>query len=215
MKLLYLVLFCLGQDLVRAECDAECRKLCLELHNKYRRNHQAPDLVLDDELNQQAQQWADNNSTAASSSWATSGGGECWAWGTLYPTWTDVVKEWHDQELHIDWKTKKSKDGNQVYCFSQIVWKSATKLGCGKGEIKSAPFYVAQIDKAAVVVDGMIDFEPENIGRPKTQDIHWFDNVTITGASPNATAPEFRYERVADKGKKTPDFTWGRGKDDT
>lgn len=208
-KLIWIaVLLGLIKHLVDADCDSSCQKECLALHNKYRKNHQVAPLVLSDELNQQAQEWADNNFTVGPSSWTRSGGGECWAWGSLYPTWKDVIKDWHDQEIHIDWNTKKSRDGNSVYCFSQIVWKRAKKLGCGKGVLDSAPFYVAQIDTAAKVVDGLIGYEADNIKKPKIPDIHWYDAETITGASPNASAPEFTYTKIPDQGDKQSDFTW-------
>ena len=77
-----------------------------------------------------------------------------------------TLKDWHDQEADIDWTTKKSRNGNSVYCFSQIVWKRAKKLGCGRGTLQSAPFYVAQIEVAAVVVDKLIGYEADNIMEP-------------------------------------------------
>eukprot|EP00112_Aurelia_sp_Birch-Aquarium-sp1_P007349 Seg18.6 transcript_id=Seg18.6/GoldUCD/mRNA.D3Y31 product="39S ribosomal protein L21 mitochondrial" pseudo=true protein_id=Seg18.6/GoldUCD/D3Y31 len=198
------------------DCDFACRQQCLKLHNKYRENHQVPPMVLDEALCKQAQQWADNNATMKSSEWVRTGGGECWAWGTLYRSWTDVVKDWHDQEIHIDWKTKKSKDGNSVYCFSQVVWKRAKKLGCGRGTLNGSSFYVAQIAMAAVVTDRLIGYEGDNIQPPKVNDLHWFNNITMTGASSKAPPPKFRYEKVASKeDKNEPDFTWTRVGDKT
>ena len=75
-------------------------------------------------------------------------------------------KDWHDEEANIDWKTRKSKNSNTVYCFSQVVWERATKLGCGRGTLKSRPFYVAQMDIAAIVQEGTVGYELDNIKKP-------------------------------------------------
>eukprot|EP00794_Sanderia_malayensis_P012935 gene12935-14265_t len=203
-------------NLLYFECNSTCKKECVDLHNKYRKNHLVPPVVLDDQLSRQAQQWADNGKTPGSSNWTRKGVGECWAWGSLYPTWKDVIKEWHDQEVHIDWNTKKSKDGNDVYCFSQIVWKRVKKIGCAKGMLKSVPFYVVQTDQPAKVVDALIGYEGDNINRPIEEDIHWYDNETMTGASPNAPNPYFKYERIKIENegeKEDPDFTFTKAKE--
>ena len=76
-------------------------------------------------------------------------------------------QSWHDDEKFYDWKTGNSTTGVSVHCFRQVVWKEAKKLGCGKGAIDKLPFYVARMDRAAVIVDGLIGYELKNVGKPK------------------------------------------------
>ena len=73
-------------------CNTVCQKECLDLHNLYRKNHRAMPLKLDKQLMKQADKWANNNVTRSTSGWVAKGGGECWAWGTMYTSWKKVIK---------------------------------------------------------------------------------------------------------------------------
>mmetsp|Transcript_65307 Transcript_65307/g.120304 ORF Transcript_65307/g.120304 Transcript_65307/m.120304 type:complete len:341 (-) Transcript_65307:38-1060(-) len=100
-------------------------KPTLDQHNIYRKKHQAPDLTWDDNLMQKAQSWADNCEWEHS----TMGYGEnLWtAYGvSLDPT--KPVKDWYDEIKDYDFNNPgfSSATGH----FTQVVWKSTTKVGC-------------------------------------------------------------------------------------
>lgn len=159
---------------VFSKCDMDCQDECLVFHNKYRMNHNVSLLTYDRQLAVQAQHWADHGKLDTSI-WGKSGeGGECWAWGNIFPSWKAVVKTWHDQERNFDWENFKAKDDHKVGCFQQVVWAGATKLGCGVGEVDGLPFYVAQMDVAGVVDHSMLNHGHSNIKKPILPDLHWF-----------------------------------------
>ena len=175
MELLLLIimfyLICKGD----CYCSQRCQDECLVFHNKYRLNHNVRLLSYDETLAKQAQEWAESD-TLESSSWGKDKGGECWAWGNIFPSWKAVIKTWHDQERHFDWEKYKSRDDNKVGCFQQIVWANATKLGCGVGIYDGLPLYVAQMDIAGVIKkdgDGQ-----KNINKPLVPDLNWFNGDT-------------------------------------
>ena len=155
-------------------CDEACQKECIDTHNKYRANHGAPPLTFDQTLADQAQAHADKvaaDGRFRHSDWAAGKGGECISAGWNKPSWTIAVKDWHDEEKDYDYNTGKSKSGNAVGHFTQIVWKKAKKAGCGKSMMNGpglkGPFYITQMDVVGVVTDSLPGYEKENVGRPK------------------------------------------------
>ena len=100
-------------------CDASCQQECLAAHNRYRLNHGATALVLDQTLANQAQQWADKK-LFKHSPWAGGQGGETIALGSLYPSFIAAVKAWHDEEKDYDWATGKGQRGMKVNHFTQV-----------------------------------------------------------------------------------------------
>ena len=96
-----------------------CQKECVDAHNAYRANHDAPPLQLDQTLADQAQSWA-NKKVFKHSPWASGAGGESIALGNLYPTYTAAVKAWHDEEKDFDWSKGSSVNGKKVAHFAQV-----------------------------------------------------------------------------------------------
>lgn len=152
-------------------CDKKCQRECVQAHNKYRANHGASPLKWDKTLAEQAQAVANKNAVSNQfehSDWAAGKGGECIAWGPIKPSWLIAVKDWHDEEKNYDWKTGKSSNGRAIGHFTQVVWKKATKVGCGKSEMtlygSKGPFYIAQMDVVGIVQDKK---ELDLVGKPK------------------------------------------------
>lgn len=153
-------------------CDTSCQRECLAAHNRYRLNHGASPLLLDQKLADQAQRWADKK-VFKHSPWAGGQGGETIALGSLYPTFTAAVKAWHDEERDYDWSTGTGNGGMKVNHFTQVVWKGAHLLGCGKTFINGEPYYIAQMDTPGVIAD-VPGFDKSNVGEPKEPDLMWF-----------------------------------------
>lgn len=108
-------------------CDTSCQRECLAAHNRYRLNHGASPLLLDQKLADQAQRWADKK-VFKHSPWAGGQGGESIALGSLYPTFTAAVKAWHDEERDYDWSTGTGNGDMKVNHFTQVWLKTRFSL---------------------------------------------------------------------------------------
>lgn len=107
------------------------------------------------------------------SPWAGGQGGETIALGSLYPSFTAAVKAWHDEEKDFDWSTGTAIGDMKVNHFTQVVWKGAHLLGCGKTIVNGEPYYIAQMDTPGVIA-GVPGFDKSNVGEPKEPDLNWF-----------------------------------------
>ena len=67
-----------------------CQQECIGVHNIYRANHDAPPLTYDQHLADQAQLLIDRGAFKHSDWASKSRGGETFAWGSLFPTFTAV-----------------------------------------------------------------------------------------------------------------------------
>jgi len=111
-----------------APTQAEIDSMLSE-HNKYRKAAGAPPLTWDDNLAKTAQSWAAkghmDHSTALG---AFKKYGENIHMACPHDTPVTACKWWHDE-------ISKYHGGNsfQAAHYTQMVWKSTTKVGCGKG----------------------------------------------------------------------------------
>lgn len=95
-------------------CDRSCQRECVEVHNKYRANHGAPPLVFDQKLADEAQALIDKGVFKHSDWVELKNKGAAFAWGSLFPTFTAVIKNWHDEGLYYDYQTGNPKKPTQV-----------------------------------------------------------------------------------------------------
>ncbi|VDK32222.1 unnamed protein product [Taenia asiatica] len=112
----------------------------LKLHNRYRRLHGAPDLVLNSRLNTMAQEWADFlvDEICLSNSGFTIDGvrlGENitsrWSNGELEESASDVVSNWYQESSRFKYgREPVSIQG--IGNFTQMVWASSRNLGVGR-----------------------------------------------------------------------------------
>ncbi len=122
---------------IAADNLAAFQQAILTRHNYYRAKHGAPALTLDNQLNSGAQQWANRlASTQKFEHSGTKGQGEnLYVYGTSgkLPTITEeankAVDDWYNE-------IKKYNFNNPGFSgatghFTQVVWKSTTRLGCG------------------------------------------------------------------------------------
>ncbi len=116
-------------------------KTILSKHNYYRSIHHSPDLLIDRALNAKAQAWAEqiasSGELAHSNQDQRSGSGE-----NIYVSYTtensiapdtlanSTMQNWYEKEVsqyNYDSPGFSKSTGH----FTQVVWKSSTKLGCG------------------------------------------------------------------------------------
>lgn len=129
---------------------ADYRAQQLENHNVYRRNHNSPDMSLDNGLNTDAQkhaeklrdkgQWlsgSDHDSNRPSNQ-GENIGQSCT--DSTAPDYNDVTDKWYSEEPGYDYQTGGKTGACQVdpKCqighFTQVVWKASTRLGVGKAK---------------------------------------------------------------------------------
>ncbi|KAI9318708.1 CAP domain-containing protein [Dichotomocladium elegans] len=117
-----------------AAISAGAAKNVLAIHNKYRAKHSAPALKWDKKLEKYAQRWA-NKCT-----FQHTGGpyGENLAMG--YGNWKGAIAGWYNEVDAYDYNHPgfSSSTGH----FTQVVWKSTTKIGCGVKKCPNGPIYV-------------------------------------------------------------------------
>lgn len=103
--------------------SASTQEEALVLHNELRANHHAPPLVWDDQLAHYAQRYA--NQCRFQHSHGSFG--ENIAAG--YPSVSAAIRAWYGE--HKEYSYRHPGFSYQTGHFTQLVWKSSRKLGCG------------------------------------------------------------------------------------
>lgn len=102
----------------------------INAHNQYRQLHQAPNLSWDLTLALYAQANADSYSCSGSLQHTGGPYGENLAAG--YSSGLDSVSAWYNEINDYDWSSTSTFNH-----FTQVVWKSTTKLGCAYKDCRS------------------------------------------------------------------------------
>jgi uncharacterized protein YkwD len=119
--------------------------------NSHRATHHAPALVLDPDLTKYAMDRAASRSESemlgAGHDGLRDGTGENLFWGagssaTPRPG-SDAVKSWYDEIANYDFNNPQFS-GNTGH-FTQLVWKSSTKVGIGRVSGKGSKYYETYI----------------------------------------------------------------------
>ncbi|CAH6720233.1 protein Pry1p [[Candida] jaroonii] len=110
--------------------DKSFAKAILDAHNEKRAEHSAPALEWDDELYQYAANYASSYSCSGSLSHSGGKYGENLAVG--YANGPAAVQAWYDEGKNYDYSSASSFDH-----FTQVIWKSTTKLGCAYKDCSS------------------------------------------------------------------------------
>lgn len=117
----------LGQasiDLAKLRSDA------VSTHNTYRTKHKSPNVTIDDTLNQSAQAWAQTIATKGQLEHSTTKNGENIYWGGESTNLgSAAVESWYSEIQDYDYNNPVFSDSTGH--FTQVVWKSTTKVGCG------------------------------------------------------------------------------------
>ncbi|MFB4318765.1 CAP family protein [Actinomadura sp. 21ATH] len=119
--------------------------------NAYRATHHAPPLVMDPDLNAYAIQRAASRSEqemlSAGHDGLRKGTGENIFWGaTTGTTAADgsaAVKSWYDEIKDYDFN--KAQFSSSTGHFTQLVWKSSTKVGIGRVSGRGDKYYETYI----------------------------------------------------------------------
>lgn len=127
-----------------AEVTAADKTEFLSQHNAWRAKYDAQPLVWDDVVAQTAQQWADTVARSGNLSHRpdTPYGENIWTGSASSFSMAAVVDDWGNEAKHFDPHTGTCAAGKVCGHFTQIVWKSTTKLGCGKAKSTDGNDYV-------------------------------------------------------------------------
>lgn len=110
-------------DIAAAAVPANDIKTIVDLHNKYRTKHHAPNLAWNTTLATFAQNWSDR------CVFEHSRGAYGENLGLGYANWTTVIDAWYNEVKNYNY-SKPGFGGNTGH-FTQVVWKSTTQIGCG------------------------------------------------------------------------------------
>ncbi|KAM9440837.1 GLI pathogenesis-related 2 isoform 1-T2 [Clarias gariepinus] len=126
--------------------DAKFAAEFLQAHNKYRRNHGAPPLTMDPNLNHSAQAWADNLLSIRTLKHSNANTGE-----NLYYTYNSSpqrlagdkpVENWYNEIKNYNFQRPGFNSGTGH--FTQVVWRDSKKLGVGVATDGTTTFVVGQ-----------------------------------------------------------------------
>jgi uncharacterized protein YkwD len=117
------VLATLMQQVDAAVSTADIKTI-LSTHNKYRIKHHAPAFVWDQTLADYAQSRSDSCKLGT----VKSQYGENMGYGRK--NWVETVDNWYSSGEKL-YNYSKPGFSSQTGLFTQIVWKSTTKIGCG------------------------------------------------------------------------------------
>ena len=103
-------------------------------HNAWRAKYNVPPLVWDDAVAHTAQQWAEILARSGTFTHRpdTPYGENIWTGSADNFSMAAVVDDWGNEAEHLDLRTGTCAAGKTCGHFTQIVWKTTTKLGCGK-----------------------------------------------------------------------------------
>ncbi|KAI8142604.1 CAP domain-containing protein [Fennellomyces sp. T-0311] len=118
----------------------------LDLHNKFRAEHSAPDLKWNSTLAEYAQKWSDRCVFEHSSGPY----GENLAMG--YGDWTSAITAWYDEYKDYDFSNPGFASGTGH--FTQVVWIGTTDLGCGVSDCNGRPLYTCSYYPPGNIVSG-------------------------------------------------------------
>lgn len=129
---------------VSAELTATEKRELVNQHNVWRSKYHAPPLVWDDTVAHYAQQWADTlaRSGALAHRPDNKYGENLWRGSVGSFPMTAVVDDWGNEGNHYDLHTQTCAMGHGCGHFTQVVWKTTTKLGCGKATGTDGNAYV-------------------------------------------------------------------------
>ncbi|MER7190546.1 CAP family protein [Streptomyces flaveolus] len=147
---------------------------CLAAHNRYRARHGAPPLRLDDEAVAHAARRAQAASTqdGLAPSPAAAGWGENRYWFATYEdepaSCEEAVRLWYEARWTggYDWDRPGYSPGTGS--FTQVVWKSTDRLGCGRsaGKPDGGESYQTYIVCSYGPAGNVIGRFRENVGQP-------------------------------------------------
>jgi pathogenesis-related protein 1 len=129
------------------------------MHNLIRTQYKLPNLIWDSKIEKQAQDWANiiakKNILAHSTASFRNGMWEniymiTSVWQKISSDGSDAVKSWYSEQSDYDYTSNSCNNDAVCGHFTQIIWKSTKRIGCGQSSIKRGKttiiYWVCQYD---------------------------------------------------------------------
>uniref|UniRef100_A0A7E4VPY2 SCP domain-containing protein n=1 Tax=Panagrellus redivivus TaxID=6233 RepID=A0A7E4VPY2_PANRE len=111
----------------------------LHAHNVYRRQHNAPDLTLNEELCEQAQRWTEKLAARHHMAYCELAGvGENITFFPANMSPSAIVEYWYNENRKYEYETPGWQPGTNY--FTQIVWRATKEIGVGRKVVSSAEY---------------------------------------------------------------------------
>ncbi|XP_053384407.1 cysteine-rich venom protein-like [Mercenaria mercenaria] len=128
-----------SSQLVKSGVSSQDQKLIVDLHNEERRivSPPASDMMAiswDEGLAKIAQGWASNCVYAHDKNYNRNDLGRFTVGQNLaqgQTSWTEAVKDWASEKQFYDYDSNSSPSGEPVGHFTQMVWATSVRVGCG------------------------------------------------------------------------------------
>jgi len=117
----------------------------LKAHNEYRRKHHSPNLILNNDLNRIAQNYANKIAKVYSVEHSNNEfkgeplGENIYMCQGMKPTGKEMTKKWYDEINKYNFNSKKFISGTGH--FTQIVWKNSKEVGFGIAQSKDGSYF--------------------------------------------------------------------------
>jgi hypothetical protein len=122
-------------------------KVCFEAHNTYREKFGSKPLDWDAQLSVNATLWAETLLKAERLSRSETEKGESIFRGKApVKSCQEAVDAWHQEKEK--YKGEPITEATEATNYTQMMWKSTTKLGCGMAKNDQNAVYVCQYDPA-------------------------------------------------------------------
>lgn len=107
----------------------------LAYHNNVRQEYNVPPLTWDDGLAALAQEWADKIAASGAMPPPHRQSGENLFWGTA-DVWTpkEILGLWEAESTNFTVQTCSCAPGKSCLHYTQVVWSTTTRVGCGKAK---------------------------------------------------------------------------------
>uniref|UniRef100_A0AC34RIY1 SCP domain-containing protein n=1 Tax=Panagrolaimus sp. JU765 TaxID=591449 RepID=A0AC34RIY1_9BILA len=103
----------------------------LQAHNEYRKKHGVPELTLNQELSEQAKNWAEKLATRQYMAYCELNGiGENITFFPAHMKAQEIVDYWYNEHKKYEFETPGWQTGTNY--FTQIIWRSTKEIGVGR-----------------------------------------------------------------------------------
>lgn len=128
------------------------KEIIVDIHNTVRRevSPAATNMMKmswDDEIANTAQRWAENCNIKHDSNYkryafGRFSVGQNLAWGSWAMGWTHAIKLWADEKKDYSYSSNNSPTGAAIGHYTQMVWATSIKVGCGYAICGTTHYYV-------------------------------------------------------------------------
>jgi pathogenesis-related protein 1 len=118
----------------------------LDAHNQWRNKYGVPALVWDASLATDAQTWADQMASSGSFDHSQNGHGENIFMSSAASTPQAVVDSWGSEEPNYDIGSDTCAPGQECGHFTQLIWRTTTKVGCGRATGPDGEYWCCDYD---------------------------------------------------------------------